>query len=71
MSKVVTLSSVKTACLETKTPTVNGKSLPAQANLVTASLIQQALNDACLTKDWKNAKKKIDTAIKRGYIHAV
>ena len=43
--------------------------LPALANNVTIVLIQQALNDACTSKDWKGAKRKIDAAIKRGHLH--
>ena len=45
--------------------------LPAMANSLTAVLIQQALDDACMSKDWKAAKKKIDVAIKRGHMRIV
>ncbi len=48
-----------------------GVELKAVANTLTTFLIQQALDDALLTRDWKGAQKKITVAIKRGRVHAV
>jgi hypothetical protein len=45
--------------------------LPAIANTLTITLIQQALDDACESKDWKGAKKKIEAAVKRGRLRIV
>ena len=45
--------------------------LPAIANNQTVTLIQEALDEACVSKDWKQTKKKIEAAIRRGHIHAI
>lgn len=41
------------------------------ANTVTITLIQQALDDARKSKNWREAKEKINAAIKRGHMHVV
>jgi len=45
--------------------------ITAIANNLTFLLIQQALDDVLVTRDWKQAKKNIEVAIKRGNIHSV
>ena len=45
--------------------------LSAIANTQTVTLIQEALDEACVSKNWKETKKKIEAAIRRGHIRAV
>ena len=45
--------------------------LSAIANSQTVTLIQEALDEACVSKNWKETKKKIEAAIRRGHIRAV
>ncbi len=45
--------------------------LKAVANTLTIVLIQQALDDVLLSRDWKGAQRKITVAIKRGHIRRV
>lgn len=71
MSKITPFPNIKTDSQALDAASPKAVALPAMANRITTVLIQQALDDACVSKDWKTAKHKINIAIKRGHMHIV
>lgn len=71
MSKIIQFPGMDTTTQASDDQAQNQVSLPALANSLTFVLIQQALDDACTSRDWKDAKRKIAVAVKRGHIRAI